>query len=210
MSDDEAADALLSGLDTKPLGDPRPIRFTTGRREQFWSHNCVAIGLSSGFLEPLESTSIHLIQSHVSRLIQLFPRSRSAEAERAEYNRRCAAEFEQIRDFLILHYKQTERDDSEFWRYCRNMDVPETLRNKQELFASSGRIGRDADDLFREASWLQVMLGQGVIPEAYDPMADALSDAQLEEFLANLRKVIVRAVDQLPTQERFITQHCAA
>lgn len=210
MSDDEATEILLAGLDTKALADPRPIRFTTGRREQFWSHNCVAIGLSSGFLEPLESTSIHLIQSHVSRLIQLFPRSSSATAERAEYNRRCIAEFEQIRDFLILHYKQTERNDSEFWKYCQNMDIPDTLENKLDLFASSGRIGRDADDLFREASWLQVMLGQGVTPAAYDPMADTLSQAQLDEFLASLRKVIVRAVDQLPTQEQFIAQNCAA
>ncbi len=210
ISDDEAGEVLLAGLDTKPLADPRPIRFTTGRREQFWSHNCAAIGLSSGFLEPLESTSIHLIQSHVSRLIQLFPSSHNSHSEREEYNRRCAAEFEQIRDFLILHYHQTERDDSEFWNYCRNMDVPDSLKHKQELFGSSGRVGRDADDLFREASWVQVMLGQGVTPEGHDPMANGLSDAQLSEFLGNVRTLIERAVGGLPTHEQFLKQHCAA
>ena len=210
ISDQDAADALLAGLDTKALGDPRPLRFTTGRRDAFWAHNCAAIGLSSGFLEPLESTSIHLIQSHVNRLIQLFPAQGDGAAERAEYNRRCAAEFEQIRDFLILHYKQTARDDSAFWNYCRTMAVPDSLAHKQALFASSGRIGRDVDDLFREASWVQVMLGQGVTPQGHDPMADALSDAQLGEFLGNVRTLIERAVSGLPTHEDFIARHCAA
>lgn len=210
ISDDAAAETLLAGLDTRALDDPRPIRFTTGRREAFWSHNCAAIGLSSGFLEPLESTSIHLIQSHVSRLIQLFPRSAHADAERAEYNRRCAAEFTQIRDFLILHYHQTAREDSEFWRYCRNMEVPDSLTHKLELFAASGRIGRDVDDLFRDASWVQVMLGQGIIPADYDPMADQMNDAQLAEFLANLRTIIARSVAALPTHEDYLARHCPA
>lgn len=210
ISDDEAGEVLLAGLDTKPLADPRPIRFTTGRREAFWAHNCAAIGLASGFLEPLESTSIHLIQSHVSRLIQLFPRARDCARERGEYNRRCAAEFEQIRDFLILHYHQTEREDSEFWRYCKNMDVPESVTHKRELFAASGRVGRDADDLFREASWVQVMLGQGIVPQSHDPMADALNPEQLAEFLRNLRQVLDRAVSGLPAHEAFLREHCAA
>ncbi len=210
ISDDEAGEVLLAGLDTKALDDPRPIRFTTGRREQFWSHNCAALGLSSGFLEPLESTSIHLIQSQVSRLIQLFPRGKNADAERDEYNRRCAAEFEQIRDFLVLHYHQTEREDSEFWCYCKNMEVPDSLNHKRELFASSGRLGRDVDDLFREASWVQVMLGQGITPATYDPMADAITDQQLSEFLSNLRTIIERAVGTLPTHADYIARNCAA
>lgn len=209
-SDDAAADTLIKGLDTKRLGDPRPIRFTTGRRAAFWTHNCAAIGLSSGFLEPLESTSIHLIQSHVSRLIQLFPRSGNAAAERAEYNRRCAAEFAQIRDFLILHYHRTDREDSEFWRYCKHMDVPDSLTEKLALFAASGRVGRDADDLFREASWVQVMLGQGIMPKDYDPMADQIAPAQLNEFLANLRTLVARGVAGLPTHEDYLKTHCAA
>ena len=209
-SDGDAADTLMAGLDTKALGDPRPIRFTTGRRQAFWAHNCAAIGLSSGFLEPLESTSIHLIQSHVSRLIQLFPRSSHAAAEREEYNRRCMAEFAQIRDFLILHYHQTAREDSEFWRYCKHMAVPDSVTHKRELFAASGRVGRDADDLFREASWVQVMLGQGIMPADYDPMADQMNDAQLAEFLGSLRTLIERSVAGLPTHEAYLAQHCPA
>jgi tryptophan halogenase len=207
-SDEAAADTLLAGLDTRALGDPRPIRFTTGRREAFWAHNCAAIGLSSGFLEPLESTSIHLIQSHVSRLIQLFPGGGDAAVEREEYNRRCAAEFAQIRDFLILHYHRTDREDSEFWRYCKHMDVPESLTHKMALFAASGRVGRDVDDLFRDASWVQVMLGQGITPAGYDPMADLVSPAQLAEFLANLRTITARAVASLPTHEEYLARHC--
>lgn len=208
--DDPAADTLLAGLDTKPLGDPRPIRFTTGRREALWAQNCVSIGLSSGFLEPLESTSIHLIQSHVSRLIQLFPRGKNAAAERAEYNRRCMAEFDQIRDFLILHYHRTDREDTEFWRYCKHMAVPDSVTHKLELFAASGRVGRDADDLFREASWVQVMLGQGIMPADYDPMADQIDPAQLEEFLASLRNVIERSVAGLSSHADYLQRHCPA
>nr|QBC65511.1 putative tryptophan halogenase [Alphaproteobacteria bacterium] len=209
-SDEAAADTLLAGLDTKALGDPRPIRFTTGRREASWTHNCAAIGLSGGFLEPLESTSIHLIQSHVSRLIRLFPRTAGASAMREEYNRRCAAEFAQIRDFLILHYHQTEREDTEFWRYCKHMDVPDSLTHKLELFAASGRTGRDPDDLFQDASWVQVMLGQGIIPADYDPMADQIADSQLAEFLANLRRIITRSVAGLPSHEDYLARHCPA
>ncbi len=207
-TDDKAAETLLAGLDTKPLGDPRPIRFTTGRREAFWAHNCAAIGLSSGFLEPLESTSIHLIQSHVSRLIQLFPGHADAAAEREEYNRRCAAEFAQIRDFLILHYHRTDREDSEFWRYCKHMAVPESLTHKIALFGASGRVGRDVDDLFQNASWVQVMLGQGIVPAGYDPMADQIAPAQLAEFLANLKTITARAVASLPTHEQYLQAHC--
>ena len=206
LSDDEAASQLMDKLDTPTLDDPRGLRFTTGRRSEFWAHNCVAIGLSSGFLEPLESTSIHLIQSNVSRLIELFPREETREADRIEYNRRTARELDQVRDFLILHYHQTERDDSEFWRYCKNMSVPDSLTHKIELFAASGRLGRDVDDLFREASWAQVMIGQGVIPTDYSPMADNPSDAQLSQFLGDLKSIISKAIDPLPTHSQYLEE----
>jgi tryptophan halogenase len=129
---------------------------------------------------------------------------------RDEYNRRCAAEFAQIRDFLILHYHQTEREDTEFWRYCKHMDVPDSLTHKLELFAASGRTGRDPDDLFQDASWVQVMLGQGIIPADYDPMADQIADTQLTEFLANLRRIIARSVAGLPSHEDYLARHCPA
>lgn len=210
MEDDEAAQVLVDNLETQLLGEPRPIRFTTGRREQFWSHNCAAIGLASGFLEPLESTSIHLIQSNVSRLIELFPRGQVSSVDRAEYNRRTIVEFEQIRDFLILHYHQTERDDSEFWKYCKNMSVPESLTHKMALFAASGRLGRDVDDLFRDASWVQVMLGQGIEPADYNPMADQLNDQQLDQFLTDLRRVIDKSVAGLSSHADYVAEHAPA
>ena len=210
IEDDDAANVLLGNLDTTALDDPRPIRFRTGRRKQFWANNCVAIGLASGFLEPLESTSIHLIQSNISRLIELFPREGINAADRDEYNRRTIAEFEQIRDFLILHYHHTSREDSEFWRYCKNMSVPDTLTHKMELFAASGRVGRDVDDLFRDASWVQVMLGQGIMPADYNPMADQLSEGQLNQLMGDVRGLIEKSVAGLPTHADYISQNCLA
>ena len=210
LSDDEAAATLVDHLDTPALDDPRPIRFTTGHRRQFWAHNVVALGLASGFLEPLESTSIHLIQSNVSRLIELFPRTAVRAEDRAEYNRRTLAEFAQIRDFLILHYHRTDREDTEFWRYCKHMSVPDTLTHKIDLFAASGHLGRDVDDLFREASWVQVMLGQGIMPADYNPMADQLEPAQLGQFMGDVRRLVDKAVDGLPTHADYIARHCGA
>ncbi|WP_256617794.1 tryptophan halogenase family protein [Parvularcula maris] len=210
LSDDEAVGTLLSNLDGQPTADPKPLRFTTGRRERFWHKNCVSIGLASGFLEPLESTSIHLIQSNVSRLLELFPNKSFDEATIGEYNRLVGIEYELIRDFLVLHYHQTEREDTEFWRYCRHMSVPETLREKMELFGEAGILYRNLDDLFREASWLQVMLGQGITPKRYHPMADRLSDDQLRDFLSQVERLVQHAVSGLPRHEEFIAQRCAA
>lgn len=208
MEEDEARDILLSGLDGSPAGEPLSLRFTTGRRREFWHRNCVAIGLSSGFLEPLESTSIHLIQSNVSRLIELFPTRDFDPVHAEEYNRLVGREYELIRDFLILHYHRTDRDDSAFWRYCRTMDVPESLKEKLALFARAGQLYREPDDLFRETSWVQVMIGQGLMPRSYHAMADRLSSEQLERFLGDIRTLITRAVDGLPAHETFIRHHC--
>lgn len=209
-NDDSALETLLSNLDGKPIGNPNPLRFTTGRRDTFWHKNCVAIGLSSGFMEPLESTSIHLIQSNISRLIELFPSHTLEDANTAEYNRQVSHEFELIRDFLILHYHQTQREDSEFWRYCKNMQVPNTLKDKMNLFAQSGRLYKDPEDLFRESSWVQVMVGQGLIPQAYHPMADRLSEDQIGKFMMDVKSIISQAITTLPDHSDFIQNQCPA
>ncbi|MEO0712797.1 MAG: tryptophan halogenase family protein [Pseudomonadota bacterium] len=211
FTDEETATkTLLAGLDGAPLGEPKPLRFTTGRRERFWHKNVVSLGLASGFLEPLESTSIHLIQSNVSRLIELFPSKAFDPVHETEYNRLVGNEYELIRDFLILHYHQTQRDDSEFWRYCANMDVPDSLKDKMKLFASGGLLYREPDDLFRESSWVQVMVGQGVDPSGYHPMADRITSQQLAGFLSDVERIIGRAVDSLPDHAAFIAQTCQA
>ncbi|MEM7768092.1 MAG: tryptophan halogenase family protein [Pseudomonadota bacterium] len=209
-SEDVAIDTLLENLDGAPHGDPRLLRFNTGRRSEFWSRNCVSLGLASGFLEPLESTSIHLIQSNVSRLIELFPDTAFDPAAIAEYNRQVSHEYALIRDFLILHYHQTQRDDSEFWRYCAHMDVPDSLTAKMDLFAGSGRLYKDPEDLFRESSWVQVMVGQGLIPAGYHPMADRISPDDLTGFMASVDQIIGRATASLPHHSDFIAAHCAA
>lgn len=211
ISDDEALATLLAGLDATPISDPKQLRFQTGRRREFWARNCVSLGLASGFLEPLESTSIHLIQSNVSRLIELFPsRLGISSALRAEYNRRVGEEYDLIRDFLILHYTRTDRDDSDFWNYCRNMEIPDSLRGKLDLFADGGHLHHTPDDLFRESSWVQVMLGQGLTPKSYHVRADRLSDPQLAQFMQDLDKVLDKAIAPLPQHQDFIAQSCAA
>jgi tryptophan 7-halogenase len=210
MEQDEATGILLKHLDGKPLADPRPIAFTTGRRKQFWNRNVVAVGLSSGFLEPLESTSIHLIHTAISRLISFFPRAGFDAADIAEYNAMTQWEYERIRDFLILHYKATERDDSEFWNYCRTMPIPDTLQRKIDLFRSNGRVFRDLQELFAEPSWLQVMIGQRIVPQGWHPFADLRPEAEVEAYVANVAQVIAKCVNVMPTQAAFIAEHCAA
>jgi len=210
MSDDEAASLLLANLDGEALDAPRPLRFTAGMRRQAWNRNCVTLGLAAGFMEPLESTSIHLIQSGVSRLLALFPDRHCDPALSAEYNRQTRFEYERIRDFLILHYRATERSDTPFWRHCGQIGMPESLLRKIELFRSSGQIVRDGEELFTEGSWLQVMLGQGIEPARHHPLADAITPAQLDEFLANIRTLIGRAVEAMPEHARFVAEHCKA
>ena len=210
MDQDEAADILMNNLDGKPLAEPRPLTFTTGRRKSFWSKNCVAVGLSSGFLEPLESTSIHLINTAISRIISFFPHQGFDEADIAEYNGQTHWEYERIRDFLVLHYKATIRDDSEFWNYCRTMPVPDTLQRKLDLFRSNGRIQRDGLELFAEPSWLQVMIGQRIIPQAYHPFADLRPEAEVESYVKHIEQVIAKCVRVMPTQADYIAKHCAA
>ena len=210
ISDDEAASVLLSNLDGTALGEPRPIRFTTGRREKFWNKNVVAIGLSSGFIEPLESTTIHLIQKGVARLVSLFPDAGFDQADIDEFNRQSIIEIEQVRDFVILHFHATQRTDSDFWNYCRSMPIPDSLRRKIDLFRSNGRIYRDNHELFAETSWFQVMFGQGIRPRGYHPLVDAKSEALVGDMVADVKRVIHGVVDLMPTHATFIAEHCAA
>jgi tryptophan halogenase len=209
VSDDEAVATLMANLEGEPLAEPRLLKFTTGRRRRFWNRNVVALGLASGFMEPLESTSIHLIQSGLSRLLDLFPDRGFAPADIDEYNRQAGLEFERIRDFLVLHYWANRRTEP-FWKACREMAVPPELSRKVEVFRTHGRLFREPEDLFLETSWLQVLLGQGIEPTGYHPMADLVTDLQLKGFLADLRKIAADAADALPGHADFIRQHCAA
>ncbi|HEY8708381.1 MAG TPA: tryptophan halogenase family protein [Burkholderiaceae bacterium] len=210
MSDDEATAILLANLDGRRLAEPRQLKFVTGKRKKVWNKNCVAVGLSSGFMEPLESTSIHLIQSTIARLMSLFPTRRFDPVEIAEFNRQSDFEVERIRDFLILHYKATERDDTPFWRQCRDMEIPPELARRVELFRSHGRIYRTADELFAEAGWLQVLLGQGIVPAGHHPLAALLGDEQRTAFLEDIRNVIARSAELMPAHADFVAKHCAA
>lgn len=208
LSDDEAAATLLANLDGEALADPRPLRFVTGKRKKFWNRNCVAIGLSAGFIEPLESTSIHLIQTAIARLLAFLPEGEIQPADVDEYNRQSAFEFERIRDFLVLHYKSVERNDTPFWDHCRNMPIPEELQRKIDLFAASGRIVRHDDELFTEVGWLQVLLGQGVLPAHHHPLAEQLSADELTGFMNMIRAVIQHEVAGMPSHAAFVARHC--
>ena len=210
ITDEQAAETLLSNLDGKPLADPRFLRFVTGRRKQAWVKNVVAIGLSSGFIEPLESTSIHLIQSGVAKLMQMFPDKRFEPADRDRFNRMTRIETEQVRDFIILHYHLTQRNDTPFWDRCRTMDVPDSLKEKYRLFEGTGRIFRENDELFNDTSWMAVMVGQGLKARGYDPVADVLDLAETRARLAEIRRVMRTSADYMPSQADFIRANCAA
>ncbi len=210
IDDDSAEKLLLSNLDGEQLANPNKLRFTTGKRRKMWNRNCVAIGLAAGFLEPLESTSLHLVQSAAIRLVRLFPDGELDQANIDEFNRQSDFEWERIRDFIILHYWATERDDSDFWRYCRTMDLPDTLQRKIDLWRSNGRIFREDEELFSEESWIQVFIGQGIIPRAYDPLVGIKSDAQIEQFLGNIATTIDRCVQVMPSHADFVRKYCPA
>lgn len=210
MSDDEAASILLGNLDGKPLASPRPLRFVAGRRRRFWNRNCVALGLAAGFLEPLESTSIHLVQSGIAQLLTMFPDEGFEPADMQRYNRVVAEEYEQVLDFLALHYKVNRRDDSEFWRHCASMSVPDRLRAKISLFQSRGRVFRESQELFNDTSWFAVMIGQGLVPRGFDPVANVINDAENAQRLARFRGAIRASADYMPSHAAFIREHCAS
>jgi tryptophan halogenase len=210
ISEDEAADSLIRSLETNPLAEPRLLKFKSGRRVASWAKNCVSMGLASGFLEPLESTSIYLVQIAIMQLVPLLPNKRIDPRLRDEFNRLMDLQYERIRDFLILHYKLTIRDDAEIWRYCAAMDVPDSLTRKIELFRHDGIIEKYKDGLFTPTSWLSVLVGQGLIPENYSPVADAIPEERLISQLDEFRTEVRDRVDEMVRHDRFIDRYCAA
>lgn len=210
MEAEEAKEILLNNLTGKALAEPRLIRFKTGRREKFWEKNCIAIGLSSGFMEPLESTSIHLVQSALARILTMFPYADFNQKEIDLYNEQVGFEYERIRDFIILHYKATHRDDSEYWRYCKDMDVPEELQKKIDVFMQNGQMYRFNNELFNEVSWVEVLLGQGFIPEGYHPLVDAMPEEDFVRRMKHIKDVLDSSVACMPDHLEFINQNCKA
>ncbi|HEU5136212.1 MAG TPA: tryptophan halogenase family protein [Steroidobacteraceae bacterium] len=209
-TDERARELLLANLDAPALAEPRLIKFTTGRRKLLWNRNVVCMGLASGFLEPLESTSIHLIQVTIQRLILHFPHLGSCEERRREFNRAAAAEYDYIRDFIILHYHANHRVGEPFWDACRNMSVPDSLRHRIELFRESAGIFCATDDLFQLTSWLQVLWGQGVRPQSTHAFVEAVAPKDRAGYLDDLRRLYAQAAQKLPPHAEFIARHCAA
>ena len=210
MSEDKAREILLNNLEGKVLAEPKLLKFVTGKRKQFWNKNCIALGLAGGFMEPLESTSIHLVQSAIARLFTFFPNKGFDQTDIDEFNRQAHFEFDRIRDFLILHYHVTERNDSNFWNYCRNMSIPDELSQKIDQFKSNGRIFRSSNEMFSDLSWLEVMHGQGLDPKRYHALVDLMPESEIEEKLISIKRVIDRSVEYMPSHEQFIAENCAA
>ena len=207
-SRDEAEAKLRGNLEGELVTDPRPIKFQTGTRRRHWVKNCVAVGLSSGFMEPLESTSIHLIQRSIVRFMQMFPSDGVRQPDIDEFNNQMKFEIENIRDFIILHYHVTNRTDTPFWRHCRTMEIPESLQHRIDLFKETGRVFKVPTELFGENSWTQVMLGQGLSPEQYHPIVNVMDEQELRDFLGGIHGSVERLVSQLPEHQRFIDHYC--
>ncbi|MET4896620.1 tryptophan halogenase family protein [Sphingomonadaceae bacterium jetA1] len=210
ISDEDAARTLEQAIEGDPLAAPRPLRFKAGRRRRCWIGNCVAIGLASGFLEPLESTSIYLVQQAITALIELFPGrdSDDSSSDRDEFNRIIDLEYDRIRDFLILHYHATTRSDSPFWDYVRTMPIPDSLAEKMDLWRRRARVVKYREGVFLDASWIAVYLGQGVVPQGWDPRADAVGSPELMRAVATLRADIARDVDGRPDHRAFLDRYC--
>jgi len=210
VSDEQAVKILTNQMEGEPIGKPNFLRWKTGVRQKGWNKNCVAIGLSAGFVEPLESTGLHLIQSAIAKLMALFPHQGVEQIDIDTYNAQSATELEYIRDFIVLHYKVTDRDDSEFWRHCQSMKVSDRLQAKIDLYQANGRIYRQDNELFNETSWLAVMNGQGLKPRGYHPLVDILPEQEIERRLKHIHAVIQKSVDTIPMQKDFIEKYCQA
>jgi tryptophan halogenase len=210
ISDDEASSTLVDSLGGTALSDPKVLRFQAGRRRASWVKNCLALGLSSGFLEPLESTSIHLVQAAITKFLDYFPGRHPDPALIDRFNEEMKFQYETIRDFIIAHYKVTEREDTEFWRYCKHMSIPDSLTEKLELFRTRGEVKPRWADIFSEVSWFAVLYGQGLTPEGHHPLADLMSEDTLDLTLSRIRSAIRQRVDSLPSHADFIRNCCAA
>jgi tryptophan halogenase len=208
MTDDEAKKTLLDNVEGELLNEPRVIKYKTGTRRKHWNKNCIAVGLSSGFIEPLESTGIHLFQRAIVRLMLMFPSNGINENDVNEFNMQASAEAENIKDFIILHYHLTDREDTPFWRYCKNMNVPDTLKHRMNMFKESGHVFKKAEELFGETSWIQVMMGQGLMPEQYHPIVDLMGDDELKNFLDKIKSGVQRKVNNWPDHNDFIQHYC--
>ena len=206
ISQDEASELLLANLDGKPLADPRLIRFTTGHRARHWSHNCVALGLAAGFMEPLESTSIHLVQSALGRLLNLLPNDGARVAfGRDTFNRLSDIKWARIRDFILLHYVANEREGEPFWDHCRHVELPDTLAEKIALFREAGLFMREEDELFLDDSWGQVMIGQGIMPQSWSPLADNVPGEDVGPFMESIANSYRAKAQTFPTHREFVT-----
>lgn len=208
MTDEEAKQTLLDNIEGELLNEPRVIKYKTGTRRKHWNKNCIAIGLSSGFIEPLESTGIHLFQKAIVRLLLLFPSQGIKKSDIDEFNTQSKTEIDNIKDFIILHYHLTDRTDTPFWRYCKNMDIPDTLKHRMSLFKESGQVFKKSEELFGETSWVQVMMGQGLMPEQYHPIVDLMGDEELASFLNNIKSGVQRKVNNWPNHFDFIKHYC--
>ena len=210
MADEDARALLLREIEGEPLFDPRLIRYKTGARRKVWNKNCLALGLASGFIEPLESTSIHLIMIAVTRLMQSFPFNGFDEPMIERFNALSRKELEGVRDFIILHYHLTQRDDSAFWVRCRDMEIPDSLAKRMELFRDNAQAYQAGDELFRIDSWVQVLLGQGLQPRGYHQVARMMPPGQLRQALTDLKSGIAGAVAKMPSHQEFLDHYCAA
>ncbi|MDQ2075960.1 tryptophan halogenase family protein [Marinimicrobium sp. ABcell2] len=208
--ENQAKEALLNNIVGNPINEPRVIRYQTGTRRKHWNKNCIALGLSSGFIEPLESTSIHLIQQGIVRLLKLLPSKEMEPAKVNKFNDQMRYEMENIRDFIVLHYHVTERSDTEFWRYCKGMEIPDTLAERIALFKQSAHVYKLEAELFGDPSWVQVMVGQGIMPEKYHRIVDMMDKEELNYFLSKIRDSIASGVSNLPNHMDFINRYCRA
>lgn len=208
MSDDEAHAILMNNLDGKPLADPKQLYFKTGHRKKFWNKNVVAIGLSAGFMEPLESTSIHLICTGITKLMATFSLDGVSPIQENLYNKLTKQEYTRIRDFLVLHYNATQRNDSAFWDHCRTMDIPETLKEKIDLFKWNGQFFREENELFIATSWVAVMMGQGIFPQTYNPSVDSLNEVKTASEMGEIEKSIQYLISTMPSHKDYLNQYC--